>query len=185
MRTIPDRREGAVPGGPAAVLAGSAALQREMSAHPWGRALAGGTIPDAALAAWAGQRRLFCLYERAALHALRSLAADRGLDALLARLVDDTEREPRELAALLKTAPRAASPSCSPPGTAPTSRPAAARAWTWGSRRSSPSSGSTWTPGPPSGRTPPRGRGTVHGRRTGRATPSAPSSGASPGTWTR
>jgi len=79
-------------------LAGNHAdLLAELAGHPFVRALADGTLPEAALIAWARQCRLFCLQERRALMVLRSFQPEPELDGMLARLVDDTEREPREL----------------------------------------------------------------------------------------
>lgn len=73
-------------------------LLAELASHPFVRALADGTLPEPALIAWAQQCRLFCLQERRALMVLRSYEPEPELDGILARLVDDTEREPRELA---------------------------------------------------------------------------------------
>jgi thiaminase (transcriptional activator TenA) len=83
------------------LVAGNKDLWEAMADHPWVRALAAGSLPEDALVAWAGQCRLFCLMERSALLHLRSLADPGELDDLLARLVDDTGREPRQLAQLL------------------------------------------------------------------------------------
>jgi thiaminase len=78
-----------------------AAQLAELAAHPFVQALADGTLPEAALIAWAQQCRLFCLQERRALMVLRSYEPAGDLDGVLARLVDDTEREPRQLAETL------------------------------------------------------------------------------------
>jgi thiaminase (transcriptional activator TenA) len=82
-----------------------------MAAHPWVRELAAGTLPEEALVAWAQQCRLFCMQEHSALLILRSLnpsaelgtALDKTLDRLLAKLEDDTIREPLELAETLRS----------------------------------------------------------------------------------
>ncbi len=84
-----------------ALVADSADLFKAAAEHPWVRALAAGSLPEHALIAWAQQCRLFCQLERPALQHLRSLIEPGELDDLLARLVDDTEREPRELAEML------------------------------------------------------------------------------------
>jgi thiaminase len=73
-------------------------LMTDLASHPFVRALADGTLPEAALIAWAQQCRLFCLQERRALMVLRSFEPPEELDGVLAQLVDDTEREPRQLA---------------------------------------------------------------------------------------
>lgn len=84
-----------------ALAADSAVLFKAAAEHPWVRALAEGSLPEHALTAWAQQCRLFCRLERPALQHLRSLIEPGELDDLLARLVDDTERENRELAEML------------------------------------------------------------------------------------
>lgn len=85
----------------AALVADSADLFKAAAEHPWVRALADGSLPEPALIAWAQQCRLFCQMERPALQHLRSLIEPGDLDDLLGRLVDDTEREPRQLAEML------------------------------------------------------------------------------------
>jgi len=88
----------------AASLADShAGLFAALAAHPFVRSLADGTLPEAALVAWAQQDRLFCLEEQRALMVLRSYEPAPELDSALARLVDDTEREPRQLAETLSS----------------------------------------------------------------------------------
>jgi thiaminase/transcriptional activator TenA len=84
-----------------ALASSSLDVQTAISRHRWVHALADGTLPDAALINWAGQCRLFCLMERPALLILRSYVQPGELDDLLAKLVEDTVREPRELAQLL------------------------------------------------------------------------------------
>jgi formylaminopyrimidine deformylase / aminopyrimidine aminohydrolase len=76
-------------------------VQAAIFDHAWVKALADGTLPETALVNWAGQCRLFCLMERTALLTLRSRIQPGALDDLLERLVQDTVREPRELAELL------------------------------------------------------------------------------------
>jgi thiaminase (transcriptional activator TenA) len=76
-------------------------LWATMADHPWVRGLAAGTLPEPALVAWAQQCRLFCLLEGRALMTIRASAPPPKLDALLARLADDAEREPRQLAETL------------------------------------------------------------------------------------
>jgi thiaminase len=76
-------------------------VQRAIWRHPWVRAFADGTLPERALINWAGQCRLFCLMERQALLVLRAYTEPGALDDFLAKLVQDTVREPRELADLL------------------------------------------------------------------------------------
>lgn len=84
-----------------ALVAANAGLWEAMAAHPWVRGLADGTLPRSALVAWAGQCGWFAAMERRALQSIRALLPPGELDGLLARLVGDTEREPRELADLL------------------------------------------------------------------------------------
>lgn len=84
-----------------ALVRSSVDVQRTIWRHPWVQALADGTLPDQALINWAGQCGLFCLMERPALLVLRSYIQPGELDDLLAKLVEDTIREPRELAGLL------------------------------------------------------------------------------------
>jgi thiaminase (transcriptional activator TenA) len=86
-----------------ALVSSSFDVQRTIWRHPWVQALADGTLPDQALINWAGQCRLFCLMERPALLVLRSYVPPGELDDLLAKLVEDTIREPRELAELLES----------------------------------------------------------------------------------
>jgi thiaminase (transcriptional activator TenA) len=76
-------------------------LWEAMAGHPWVRGLADGTLPEPALVAWAQQCRLFCLLEGRALMSLRWAAPPAELDRLLARLGEDAEREPRQLAETL------------------------------------------------------------------------------------
>lgn len=76
-------------------------LWAAMAGHPWVRGLATGTLPEPALVAWAQQCRLFCLLEGRALMTLRASAPPPELDRQLARLADDAEREPRQLAETL------------------------------------------------------------------------------------
>ncbi len=86
-----------------ALVRSSVDVQRTIWRHPWVRALSDGTLPDQALINWAGQCGLFCLMVRPALLVLRSYIQPGELDDLLARLVEDTIREPRELAELLES----------------------------------------------------------------------------------
>jgi thiaminase (transcriptional activator TenA) len=79
----------------------NADLLAALSRHPYVRALADGTLSEEPLIAWAQQCRLFCLQERRALMVLRSYQPAEDLDGVLAQLVDDTEREPRQLAETL------------------------------------------------------------------------------------
>lgn len=85
--------------------------------HPWVRSFADGSLPEQAFINWAGQCGLFCLLERPALLVLRSYIQPGKLDDLLAHLVEDTVREPRELAAHLEKlgapAPSQPWPACS------------------------------------------------------------------------
>lgn len=85
------------------LVASAVDVQTTISGHPWVRALADGTLPEAALVNWAGQCRLFCFMERPALLVLRSRIEPGELDSVLAKLVEDTVREPRELAELLES----------------------------------------------------------------------------------
>jgi thiaminase len=85
------------------LVSSSLDVQRTIWGHAWVRALADGTLPDHALINWAGQCRLFCLMERPALLVLRSYIPPGLLDDLLAKLVEDTVREPCELAELLES----------------------------------------------------------------------------------
>jgi formylaminopyrimidine deformylase / aminopyrimidine aminohydrolase len=88
--------------GLAARLASAQAdLLADLARHPFVLALADGTLADPPLIAWAQQCRLFCLQERRALMVLRSYQPAADLDGVLAQLVDDTEREPRQLAETL------------------------------------------------------------------------------------
>jgi thiaminase len=80
------------------LVAANADLWAAMAGHPWVRALADGSMPDAALIAWAQQCRLFCIQEGRALMVLRSYDPAPELDQILAHLEDDTVREPKELA---------------------------------------------------------------------------------------
>ncbi|HEX4214104.1 MAG TPA: hypothetical protein VIA06_12375 [Candidatus Dormibacteraeota bacterium] len=80
---------------------GNRDLWAAMAGHPWVRGLAAGTLPEPALIAWAQQCRLFCLLEGRALMALRASAPPPELERLLARLGEDVEREPRQLAETL------------------------------------------------------------------------------------
>jgi thiaminase len=80
-----------------ALVASNVDLWHAMATHPWVRSLADGTLPAEALTAWAQQCRLYCIQEGRALMVLRSFAPSEKLDRVLAQLVDDTVREPREL----------------------------------------------------------------------------------------
>lgn len=86
-----------------ALVASNEGLWVALVAHPWVRGLAEGDLPEPALVAWAQQCRLFCLLERRALLRLRASAPPPQLDAILERLLDDAEREPRQLAETLES----------------------------------------------------------------------------------
>ncbi len=85
------------------LLAANKDIWDAMTAHPWVRSFADGTLPDAAFIAWAQQCRLYCIMERRALLIMRALNPSPELDQLLAKLEDDTVREPRELAETLRS----------------------------------------------------------------------------------
>lgn len=72
-----------------------------MAEHPWVRSFADGTIPDEAFIAWAQQCRLFCIQEGRALSILRATLPPPELDGIFAQLIEDTVREPRQLAETL------------------------------------------------------------------------------------
>lgn len=82
-----------------------------MASHKWVKGLAEGTLPEAALIAWAQQCRLFCMQEHRALLIMRALnpaaelgtQLDKTMERLEFKLEDDTIREPRELADTLKS----------------------------------------------------------------------------------
>lgn len=76
----------------------NADLWEAMAKHPWVRAFADGSIPEQAFIAWAQQCRLFCIQEGRALSILRATLPPPELDGILAQLIDDTVREPRQLA---------------------------------------------------------------------------------------
>lgn len=92
------------------LVAANQDLWDAMAEHPWVKSLAAGTLSDEALIAWAQQCRLYCLKERKALLVLRSVLDaeeqaspfEKKLDGLLAKLGEDTIREPEELAETLK-----------------------------------------------------------------------------------
>jgi thiaminase/transcriptional activator TenA len=79
------------------------AVWAAMAAHPFVLGLADGTLPDAALAAWVQQDRVFVLEERRMLAALRAHGPPPALDRLLAGLdgglVAEAEAFAREAAA--------------------------------------------------------------------------------------
>lgn len=93
------------------LVAANQDLWDAMAAHPWVKELAAGTLPDDKLINWAQQCRLFCLQERKALLVLRATLDaeeqatpfDEKVDPLFLKLLDDTIREPRELAETLKS----------------------------------------------------------------------------------
>ena len=86
-----------------ALVASNEDLWVALAAHPWVRALADGDLPETALVAWAQQCRLFCQLERRALLRLQASAPPPELEPLLERLLDDAQREARQLAEMLKS----------------------------------------------------------------------------------
>lgn len=87
-----------------------------LAAHPWVTEFATGTLPAAALVAWARQSSLFRAQQRRALLMLRALDPPARLDGILTELTDAAEREPQQLAdslTLLGATPAASAwPAC-------------------------------------------------------------------------
>lgn len=85
-------------------------LLEALAHHPWAESFAAGTLPDQALIAWAGQCALFCSEEGRVLSLLQARRLSPRLDAIFARLAEDTVREPTQLADALDSIGAAPAP---------------------------------------------------------------------------